>query len=43
MAKKLNLDLGVKEYELGGGVLRINPTDPNLFKRFSFINCNCSV
>lgn len=35
MAKKLNLDLGVKEYELGGGVLRINPTDPNLFKRFS--------
>lgn len=35
MAKKLSLDLGIKEYELGGGVLRINPTDPNLFKRFS--------
>lgn len=32
--QKLQVDLGVKEYELGGGVLRINPSDPNLYDRF---------
>ena len=32
--QKLNLDLGVKEYEIGGGVLRFNPGDPNVYSRF---------
>lgn len=32
--QKLNFDLGVKEYEIGGGVLRFNPSDPNVYSRF---------
>lgn len=33
--KKLNFDTGVEEYRLqGGGVLRFNPADPNLYARF---------
>ena len=40
MAIKLNIDTGVQEYlinggpEKGGGVLRFNPADPNLYERF---------
>lgn len=33
--QKLNFDLGLKEYEIGGGVLRFNPNDLNLYVRFS--------
>ena len=32
--QKLNLDLGVMGYEIGGGVLRFNPSDPNVYARF---------
>lgn len=32
--KKLNLDSGIRAYQLGSGVLRFNPTDPNLYTRF---------
>lgn len=32
--QKLNFDLGFKEYEIGGGVLRFNPSDPNVYSRF---------
>lgn len=33
--KNLNFDSGVEEYRLqGGGVLRFNPADPNLYARF---------
>ena len=33
--KKLNFDSGVKEYKInGGGVLRFNPADPNVYARF---------
>lgn len=28
------LDLGLREYPLGAGVLRLNPTDPALYSRF---------
>lgn len=28
------VDLGVEEFPLGSGVLRFNPTDPNLYTRF---------
>lgn len=40
MAVKLSIDTGVKEYEInggeanGGGTLRFNPTDPNVYDRF---------
>lgn len=35
MAVKLNIDTGVKEYEVnGGGVLRFNPSDLNVYERF---------
>lgn len=32
--QKLNFDLGLKEYEIGGGVLRFNPSDTNVYARF---------
>ena len=32
--QELNLDTGLKEYAIGGGVLRFNPSDPNLYHRF---------
>ena len=33
--ENLNFDNGVKEYRInGGGVLRFNPSDPNLYARF---------
>lgn len=32
--KKLNIDLGIEEFQLGAGVLRFNPRDPNLYARF---------
>ena len=32
--QKLNFDLGIKEFEIGGGVLRFNPSDPNVYARF---------
>ena len=33
--KKLELDSGVEEFRLGsGGVLRLNPCDPNVYARF---------
>ena len=32
---KLNFDTGVKSYRInGGGVLRFNPADPNVYTRF---------
>ena len=40
MAMKLNIDTGVREYEInggeanGGGTLRFNPADPNVYERF---------
>lgn len=33
--QKLNIDLGIEEYEICGNLLRINPSDPNLYDRFS--------
>lgn len=33
--EEMKLDLGLKEYPLGYGVLRFNPRDPNLYARFS--------
>ena len=32
--EKIQFDSGVRSYELGSGVLRFNPADPNLFARF---------
>ena len=33
--ENLNLALGVEEYQIaGGGVLRFNPTDPNIYANF---------
>lgn len=32
--EKLTFDSGVRAYRVGGGVLRFNPTDPNLYARF---------
>ena len=32
--EKLHIDLGVREFELNGGLLRVNPSDPNLYHRF---------
>lgn len=32
--KKIKLDAGLEEVLIGGGVLRFNPRDPNLFARF---------
>lgn len=35
MAQILNIDTGIKEYEINGnGLLRFNPSDPNLYNRF---------
>lgn len=31
---QIELDLGVQEYQIGSGLLRFNPTDPNLYHRF---------
>ena len=31
---QLKVDLGIEEFELGCGVLRFNPADPNLYARF---------
>ncbi len=32
--KKLSLDCGVQSYQVGQGVLRFNPADPNVYARF---------
>lgn len=32
--KKITFDTGVEAYKLPGGVLRFNPTDPNVYARF---------
>ena len=32
--EKIVFDSGMKEYRMGGGVLRFNPGDPNLYVRF---------
>lgn len=32
--EQLLFDSGVKEYQLPGGVLRFNPSDPNVYARF---------
>lgn len=32
--EQLIFDSGVKEYQLPGGVLRFNPSDPNVYARF---------
>ena len=31
---QLKVDLGIEEFDLGCGVLRFNPADPNLYARF---------
>lgn len=31
---QLHVDLGMEEFALGNGVLRFNPSDPNLYTRF---------
>lgn len=31
---EIKLDMGLREYQVGCGVLRFNPTDPNLYHRF---------
>ena len=33
--KTIKLDMGVRSYRLGEGVLRFNPGDPNVYARFS--------
>ena len=32
--EKLTFDTGVKSYKVGGGVLKFNPPDPNIYARF---------
>ena len=32
--EKLTFDTGVKSYRVGAGVLKFNPTDPNIYARF---------
>ena len=32
--EKLTLDTGVRSYKVGAGVLKFNPTDPNVYARF---------
>lgn len=32
--KKIQFDTGMEELHIGGGVLRFNPQDPNLYARF---------
>ena len=32
--QRLDLDSGIISYQLGNGVLRLNPADPNLYERF---------
>lgn len=32
--QKIIFDSGIQEYELGSGVLRFNPADPNVYARF---------
>lgn len=32
--ENLKLDLGIRSYRLGVGVLRFNPADPNVYQRF---------
>lgn len=31
---KITFDSGIKEYEVNGGILRFNPSDPNVYGRF---------
>ena len=33
--EKLEWNTGIREFSLGSGVLRFNPTDPNVYRRFS--------
>lgn len=32
--EQLNFDNGMRQFQAGGGILRFNPTDPNLYARF---------
>ena len=32
--QKLNVDIGVREFQIGDGVLRFNPSAPNVYQRF---------
>ena len=32
--EKIKFDSGMEEFSLGGGILRFNPADPNLYARF---------
>ena len=32
--KKITFDTGLQEVDIGGGILRFNPQDPNLYARF---------
>lgn len=41
---KITIDTGVKEYEINeNGVLRFNPSDPNLYKRFMSLSSDVGV
>ena len=32
--EKIIFDGGLREYEVGGGILSFNPSDPNVYTRF---------
>ena len=32
--ERISFDSGLKEYEVGGGILSFNPSDPNVYTRF---------
>ena len=32
--EQIQFDTGLREYRVGGGILRFNPADPNLYARF---------
>lgn len=36
--EKISFDTGVRRYQIGNGVLQLNPTDPNLFARFEQVS-----
>ena len=39
MAEKLIFDTGIKEFDVNGnGLLRFNPSDPNLYNRFTSVH-----
>ena len=47
--EQLTIDTGLREYavnggpEHGGGVLRFNPSDPNVYSRFCTLQNQCAA